>query len=269
VQLTSRSFDFSSPDARISYQYFLTLSVADGTDRLSVEISTAGPGGPWLPIAVHDTDGNLAWRANEVTAADVQALGLTLSTDTRVRFTANDGGAQSVVEAGVDAFRVSRLVCAPPISAYCFGDGSGASCPCGNNGAAGQGCDNSLGHGATLVASGHAIVAADTFVLTGTGMPNSSALYFQGTAQAGGGTGVVFGDGLRCSAGTIIRLGTKANVGGASSYPAGADLPTSVRGLVPASGGTRNYQVWYRNAAAYCTASTFNLTNGVSVSWAP
>jgi hypothetical protein len=31
----------------------------------------------------------------------------------------------------------------------------------------------------------------------------------------------------------------------------------------------RSYQAWYRNAAAFCTPSTFNLTNGYSVTWAP
>jgi hypothetical protein len=99
---------------------------------------------------------------------------------------------------------------------------------------------------------------------------NSSALYFQGTSQLGGGTGTVFGDGLRCAGGTIVRLGTKLNSSGASSYGGpGGDTPISVRGLIPAGGGTRTYQVWYRNAAAFCTSSTFNLTNGVEISWVP
>ena len=33
--------------------------------------------------------------------------------------------------------------------------------------------------------------------------------------------------------------------------------------------GVRNYQAWYRNAAVFCSVSTFNLTNGYSVTWAP
>jgi hypothetical protein len=33
--------------------------------------------------------------------------------------------------------------------------------------------------------------------------------------------------------------------------------------------GVRTYQAWYRNAAAFCTASTFNLTNGVQLTWGP
>jgi len=105
--------------------------------------------------------------------------------------------------------------------------------------------------------------------LSGAGMPNSSALYFQGTLQQSGGAGAVFGDGLRCAAGSVIRLGTALNAAGASQYPSGgAALPVSVKGAVPA-GATRTYQVWYRNAGAYCTPSTFNLSNGLQVAWAP
>jgi hypothetical protein len=150
---------------------------------------------------------------------------------------------------------------------YCFGDGTGSACPCGNNGVAGNGCANSLSaSGAQLTAAGTATISADSLVLTATGMPNSSCLYFQGTSQQNGGLGIAFGDGLRCAGGSIIRLGTKSNAGGGSSYPVGGDQPISVRGL-NAPGSVRTYQAWYRNAAVFCTASTFNLTNGLSISW--
>ncbi|MBL8861098.1 MAG: hypothetical protein JNK02_03720 [Planctomycetes bacterium] len=155
-----------------------------------------------------------------------------------------------------------------PSFAFCFGDGSGAACPCGNTSAASAraGCANSLGAGGVLVATGTASVSADSLVLAGAAMPNSSALYFQGTAASAAGAGVAFGDGLRCAAGAVIRLGTKQNIGGGSQYPAAGDPPVSVRG-VNAPGDVRTYQVWYRNAAAYCTASTFNLTNGWQLTW--
>ncbi len=167
------------------------------------------------------------------------------------------------------AYRGLRLVpsAGSPFAAYCFGDGTATACPCGNVGVAGNGCPNSINAaGAHLAATGNASIAADTVVLAGTGMPNSSALYFQGTAQQSGGLGVVFGDGLRCAGGSVIRLATKFNAAGASQFPAGGDPSVSVRGLV-ASPGSRTYQCWYRNAAAFCTASTFNLTNGVGVTW--
>ncbi|MBL8861320.1 MAG: VCBS repeat-containing protein [Planctomycetes bacterium] len=152
-------------------------------------------------------------------------------------------------------------------SAYCAGDGSAAACPCGNSGAAGRGCASSVNaNGARLAATGAASLSADTLVLSGSGMPNSSALYFQGTVRTNGGLGSAFGDGLRCAGGSVVRLGTKSNVAGASGYPAAGDPGVATRGLVGAP-GTRTYQVWYRNAAAFCTADTFNLSNGLEVAW--
>jgi hypothetical protein len=158
--------------------------------------------------------------------------------------------------------------CEPSILAFCPGDGSGTTCPCGNHSPAGggAGCLNSLGLGGRLAGSGSASLANDTLLLAGSGMPNSSALYFQGTTRQSGGLGLVFGDGLRCAAGTAIRLGTQTNVAGSSQYPASGDAPIAQRGLV-SSPGLRTYQVWYRNAADYCTPATFNLTNGLSVIW--
>jgi len=38
---------------------------------------------------------------------------------------------------------------------------------------------------------------------------------------------------------------------------------------VPGAGAIRVYQAWYRNAASFCTVSTFNLTNGLEVVWLP
>ncbi len=158
------------------------------------------------------------------------------------------------------------------ITDYCFGDGTGTACPCGNNSVVGanEGCLNSLSAtlGGKLRATGCSSITGDTIVLSGTQLTNQSVLYFQGTTQAGtpAGNGVVFGDGKRCAAGAVIRLGTKVGVGGASQYPVGADLGVAAKGLVSAP-GIRTYQAWYRNPAAFCTASTFNLTNGVQIAW--
>ena len=180
-------------------------------------------------------------------------------------------GATTPIVTGFAGRYINKFVAGGLASAtFCPGDGSGNACPCGNNSAAGagDGCLSSLGTGGKLAGSGTASIAADTAVLKGTQMPSSSALYFQGTTQLNGGAGAVFGDGLRCAAGSITRLKTVLNVGGASQYPQGGDPSVSVKGMVAAP-GTRTYQVWYRNAAAFCTASTFNLTNGLEVTWAP
>jgi len=155
-----------------------------------------------------------------------------------------------------------------PQTPMCFGDGSGVSCPCGNNGAATNGCANSANAlGGRLRSSGAASVSADTLVLAGTNMPaTSSCLYFQGSSATAPSS---FGDGLRCTSGVVIRLGIKLNVGGASQYPTAGDPRVSVRGLIPAEGGVRTYQVWYRNSAAFCTTATFNVTNAMSIVFVP
>ncbi|MBL8858702.1 MAG: VCBS repeat-containing protein [Planctomycetes bacterium] len=167
---------------------------------------------------------------------------------------------------------INQLNSAPTVTAYCFGDGTGTACPCANHSAVGdnEGCLNSFGNGARLSMSGSARVSADTFKMNGSRMPNSGpCLYFQGSTQMSAGNGIAFGDGKLCLTGTIIRLGVKFNTAtGTSSYPVGADTKLSIAGVVN-PGDTRTYQVWYRDAAAFCTAATYNLSNGVQAVWAP
>lgn len=152
------------------------------------------------------------------------------------------------------------------IESFCAGDGSAGACPCGNTGATGRGCANSVTTGAGLYPSGTTSVSADTFSLQAFGLPTTTpCLFFQGTI--GNSTGVSFGDGLRCVSGTVVRIGTKTASSGNAVYPQAGDVPISVRGLVPAVGAQRAYQAWYRNAASFCTASTFNTSSGVRVTW--
>jgi len=156
---------------------------------------------------------------------------------------------------------------AAPGVPFCFGDGTGTACPCGNNGLDGSGCANSaFGNGTSLAGVGTASIAADSVVLMTTDTPPASVLFFQGTTRQAGGAGIVFGDGKLCAGGTVKRLGTKTPVAGAARYPVGADPRISVRGLVTTP-GTRTYQAWYRNSAPFCTAATFNLTNGYEIAW--
>ena len=83
----------------------------------------------------------------------------------------------------------------------------------------------------------------------------------------------LFGDGLRCVGGSIIRLGIVTGVANASTYPspnppAVNAIPISLKGLNVA-GNVRNYQLWYRDSGVFCTASVFNLTNALNTTWAP
>jgi hypothetical protein len=154
---------------------------------------------------------------------------------------------------------------------FCYG--TAATCPCGNAGAKGHGCETSLGDGGGLLnGTGRASVSADSFSLAAGGLPpTTTTLFFQGDAQVAGGAGQAFGDGLRCAGGVVIRLGTRTAVNGWVTYGAmnPGDVHVSIKGAVPAGGATRQYQAWFRNSAAFCTAETFNLTNGVRAVWGP
>jgi hypothetical protein len=153
-------------------------------------------------------------------------------------------------------------------SPFCFGDGTGTACPCGNNGASMHGCGNSVhSTGASLLpTSGIPSTINDTLVLGVNQVPTSATCVFlQGSTAI---SPAVFGDGLRCLGGTLKRLAAKTAFLGLASYPQAGDQPISVRGGVPASGGQYSYQVWYRDPASFCTSATYNISNGVLVNWA-
>jgi hypothetical protein len=165
----------------------------------------------------------------------------------------------------------TTVIGSPPMTSYCAGDGTNALCPCMNFGASGRGCANSVdASGALLAGSGTASVSSDSVVLQGSGMPNAACLYLQGTDKDSFGFGTPLFDGIRCVAGTIVRLDTVTNVANGSQYPGPGDPSVSVRGGVPPAGGTFHYQIWYRNAAAaFCPPETANWSNGLEVLWIP
>ncbi len=155
-----------------------------------------------------------------------------------------------------------------------FCPGTASACPCGNAPPVpGTGCMNSFGQGGRLVGTGNAQVSNDTVLLAASGLPTTATIiFFQGDSKVNGGSGAVFGDGLRCIEGPATwRLGVRAAAGGqvALGFGIPGDPVLSVRGGIPAAGGTMHYQGWYRNAASYCTPDGFNLTNAVSVTWVP
>jgi hypothetical protein len=154
-------------------------------------------------------------------------------------------------------------------TAYCFGDGSGALCPCFNDGAFGRGCGNLLyPNGARLTASGTASVSADTLVLSASSMSGAQSWYFQATAQAAD----PLGYGILCVGGSLIRIGQKGLTNGSSMNPSGVDFPISLKGAIPPAGGTRHYQVSYRQANPPCSpppTSNTNRTNGLTIVWTP
>ncbi len=271
--------DLDLPDVFYSQGYHLTVYLNQGNGTFVSGWTGSLPtteGTAWADV---DGDGDVDFvgtgagaqfllNQGNATFGSPMSVPGTSSLDVHVADLDGDGDAD-VLTGGSNAnglvlFRGCRVAGTP----FCAGDGSGTACPCGNASAVGAdaGCSNSLGTAGVMRGIGIARISSDSFVLAGSGMSNSGALYFQGTARVAAGAGAVFGDGLRCAGGAIVRLATKTNVAGASRFPAAGDPSLSVRGMVTTP-GTRTYQVWYRNAAAFCTPSTFNLTNGLEVTW--
>jgi hypothetical protein len=158
--------------------------------------------------------------------------------------------------------------CATPSTPFCDGSAVGTTClACGNNGGAGRGCANSsFAAGGLLTNSGNASIGADTLVLTASSI-TGPGLFFRGTGLAA--NPITFGDGMLCAAVGIVRMGVVFPVAGSASYPGGlTPAPIHIAGG-DASGDTRHYQCWYRDAVVFCSASTFNLTQGLTLTWIP
>ncbi|HIG10027.1 MAG: hypothetical protein ABGY71_09505 [bacterium] len=151
-------------------------------------------------------------------------------------------------------------------TAYCFGDGSGAICPCSNAGAADAGCANSSGFGGRLETFGSLEVPADNVIFNGSQMtPNQPGLLFAGLNAVALGVGTAFGDGLRCAGGSIVRLGVRtANAAGEATWGPGMGAIAGWQ-----AGDTRHFQLWYRDPGAGPCGSGFNLTNGIEIGFQP
>ncbi len=217
-------------------------------------------GANWMELHGGLGDSN----SNQPVAADAQAFDDGQGTGPALYIAGLFGSANGTPSAGIAVWRG----CSGTGTAVCSGDGGVVSCPCGNNGTAGHGCANSaFGNGALLSGSGLASVASDTVRLSAWNLTGSTAVFFQASAQQ---SPLVIDDGIGCASGQIVRLGTKSVAANSSAFPHAGDPLISVRGLVPAAGGVRFYQCFYRNAVgAFCPPATSNRTNGVAISWMP
>jgi probable HAF family extracellular repeat protein len=174
---------------------------------------------------------------------------------------------------GEQAAWVARLDVDLPGTPFCSVDVTSTACPCAQSGAAGHGCANSQNaSGAKLTTSGR--LSPDTLVLTSSGeLPTSLSIFLQGDAASA--SGIVFGDGVRCAAGHLLRLASKNAAGGTVQYPGPSDPSITARlaalGFPIPSGATRYYQTYYRDpSTTFCPAppgDTFNISNGVAITW--
>ena len=190
-----------------------------------------------------------------------------------VSFSITDAGHTSAVSCHVNSARAQEIawfrfvVLAPFSEPFCFGDGTQLQpCPCGNTGAPGHGCANSVNaQGALLDATG--TPNPDTLTLTCSGTAATATVIFLKTDAPH--TGFVFGDGVRCVDGALIRLRQRIAVAGVSVFPLPGDPLLSVRGQTPPGSALIGYyQAYYRNASStFCTPDTFNITNGWRIVW--
>ena len=143
--------------------------------------------------------------------------------------------------------------------------------PCGNSGAAGNGCANSVSSlGAHLTASGNAQSlfgggGPDTVQFTVTGTPLTSPMVlFKGNPLAVPGT---LQSGRLCCGAPIRRLVVKSASGGGATFgfPNASEV-ISILGQSP-PGQTACYQVWYRDPMTPCVGLPSNLTNGYTIVW--
>jgi len=158
--------------------------------------------------------------------------------------------------------------------------GSVVACPCANPpSGSGRGCDNSAATGgAVLSASGVGYLSIDSLAFTTSGeKPAALSIVMQGNSVIS--NGVVYGQGVRCLGGPLIRrLFIKEAVAGSITAPDfGAGDPTvsarsAAKGDVIQPGQSRWYLVYYRDPIVLggCPASsTFNATQTGLVTWSP
>jgi len=176
--------------------------------------------------------------------------------------------------------------CEGSFTPFCFpGLGGVRSCPCGNPPGSGSvGCNNfgpdpagGTG-GAGLAATGVPAVSSDNLQFQVTAEQISASgvtVLWQGTSTLP--IGVQSGAGVRCVSVNLLRLYVGNAVGGAVSFPTGAqpDVHTASanKGLAIVPPTTLHYYAAYRNVAAGGPCGSphlgFNTTNAGSVNWTP
>jgi hypothetical protein len=108
--LTSPTIDLTGSDATISYDRWFYCEDAGSADAdfLKVEVSNNN-GATWVPV--HSSGGtNGAWESDSFRVGEFVAR----TAQVRVRFWTSDSPNNSVTEAGIDNFKVDRLICGVP-----------------------------------------------------------------------------------------------------------------------------------------------------------
>jgi len=224
--------------------------------------------------------GTIRW-STAAFVTDPNANALRWGTTYNFRFDADSPPTSATLT--LDQFKVANTVSVPGVqvpapnpafAAICsnatLGTDHTTACPCGNVGAAGNGCAHSFAAaGAHL--EGYGAAPFDNVQLDAAGLPSAAFTLFMQHDAVGD---VVFHDGVLCAGGTLVRLRGRNAAGGAalfpdSSFPNDATLTLSQRGGVTVgSGARRYYAAFFRNASTtFCPPATANVTNGWVIDW--
>lgn len=150
-----------------------------------------------------------------------------------------------------------------PGTVICAGDGSTIPCPCGNNSAAGagEGCANSTGVGAILYTTGTALVVNDDLRFhVAQARPSQPALLVQGASFVT----TPFKDGVFCTGNPTQRVEVIFLDGFGNGSTTGSIV---TNGVIPAGGGIRRYQMWYRDPGGSPCGTGSNFSQGIAISW--
>jgi hypothetical protein len=247
--VTSVAVDLPGTPSSVPYPTvhldFPTISVAGGLETFTLKfLNISGPGALYIEVA---GIGNFPCPGIEVTNENNVANPTPRTSPTNFRvFTPEIGSTK-----------------------YCFGDGAGTPCPCGNNNNGSEGgCDwgdPAFPEGGILSATGSASIAGNDAILVATGISNDFGIFFGADNQVNGGLGNLLNDGLRCAGGGLVRLiPPTMTTGNQAATP--QPVPTLDTGA--AAGVTRRYQYWFRTPAGPC-GQMANLTNGLEIDWLP
>ena len=119
--LVSPNYDLTGleePTLEYYYWYSNNQGGAPNADSMPVEISNNG-GTTWVPLETISSN-NAAWTKRSWRVRDF----VTPTNQVRVRFIARDLGTGSLVEAGIDDFKITSIDCAADIVGDINGDGS-------------------------------------------------------------------------------------------------------------------------------------------------